>query len=86
MERAPVSDELRMAIFRNFQKRKSLKILSFEIGENPGEIIFSTIDGSSPLLITEDDKWIYYEMPSGQEDRRTKKSEFLKEIGFTEPR
>ena len=80
--RTPVSNDLRLAVFTNFKKRKHPKVLSFEIGTKPGEIIFFTTAGRVPCLVTEDENFIYLEMASGTQDRRTPKGEFLKEIGF----
>lgn len=80
--RTPVSNELRLAVFENFRKRRHPNVLSFEIGFNPGEIVFFTTAGRVPCLITEDENFIYLEMDSGTQDRKTPKGEFLREIGF----
>ena len=83
MDRTPISDDLRAAVFENFKKRRHRNVLDFKIGSDPGEIIFYTTAGFVPCHITEDKNFIYFEMASGTEDRKTPINEFLKEIGFT---
>ena len=80
--RTPVSDELRLAVFRNFGKRRHPNVLCFEIGASPGEIVFSTTAGRNSCYVTEDKDFVYFEMASGTQDRKTPKNGFLKEIGF----
>ena len=82
LDRTPVSDELRQAIFEEFKTKSHPNILKFEIGKKPGEIIFFTTDGYIPCLVTEDERFLYYEMPSGTQDRKMFKSSFLRKIGF----
>ena len=78
-----VSNELREAIFKYYQrKEKTDGVLGIELGKESGTLVFKTITGTVNCTVAEDNDFIYFQMPSGKEDRKADKKTFLEQIGF----
>lgn len=79
--RKPVSDELLESIFRRLKMQKPTpKMLGVRKSGKPAELIFVTSEGDVPCQIKEDDMFIFFEMPSGENNFCTLRSDFLEEL------
>jgi hypothetical protein len=79
--RQPVSDELLESVICRLKRQKPTpKMLGVQRGKHPAEIIFLTCEGKVPCQVKEDDMFVFFEMPSGENDFCARKSDFLEEL------
>lgn len=81
--RQPVSGELCERIREHLQRRGTFKaggVLKMRKGAEANELIMVTVEGEVPCRIMEDDLFIIFEMPSGQNNLGAPKLEFLQAI------
>lgn len=79
--RTPVSDELLESVFRRLKKKgPTPQMMDVRKSGRPAELIFLTSEGEVPCRVMEDDLFVIFEMPSGQEDLGAPKQDFLDEL------
>ena len=78
--RYPVSGELCERIREHLERKGTFKergVLEIRKGTRANEMIFVTVEGEVPCRIMEDDIFIIFEMPSGENDLCAPTREFL---------
>jgi len=61
-------------------KSPTPQMLGVRKSEKPAELIFSTSEGEIPCQVKEDDMFIFFETPSGQNDFCAIKRDLLEEL------